>query len=139
MAPSIRRLPPSRRDKKQIAAHINAGLADAAMKYRLANGLTVQELIALAINSFANSRNREPILKARRERLVKRKRGLSQIQSEEKTVQSRVGKRRLAGWFDSKDVERVNQFKTEVGETIEKMVSEGLKLMIPKSTITSGS
>lgn len=137
MARGFKTLPPSRRDKKQIAAHIEVEQADLALKYRTKFGLTVQEVIALAINHFAQSRNREPFLKARRERLVKRKRGLAQIQTIEKVVPSRAGKRRLAGWFDSKDVDRVNVFKTEVGVTIEEMIEEGLGYILTQTSLTT--
>ena len=139
MAPGFRVLPPSRRDKKQIAAHVSAEQADLVLKYRSQFGLTVQEVIAMAINKFAEGKGREPLLKARRDRLVKRKRGLAQLQSIEKVAPSRVGKKRLAGWFDAKDVVRVNQFKTELGVTVEHMVEEGVDAMMREPSLATAS
>lgn len=123
----IRVLPPSRRDKKQIVAHLDADLVEAAHARRRAKGLTMQEIVASAINQAVEEYGRRPFLKVSRERLVKRNKALARVQTAENAPRCRAGKRRLAAWFDRQSVEQLGGFAREVGVRVEHLVEMGLK------------
>lgn len=130
MLPSLRRLPPSRINKKQISAHLSGDLARLMAEYRHKWQLTSQEAIALAVNSFAYKHGRSAILKVARERLVRRKKGLAKAQSSEAVAASRVGRVRVAGWFDAQDVDQLNGYAIEIGIKVETIVINGFKIML---------
>lgn len=127
MIPGLRQLPPSRRDKKQIVAHLDPELVEAVHLRRQRDGVTVQEVIGLAVNKAMGRFGRAPILPVRRDRLVKRKRQLARVQEEGTTTKSRAGKRRVAGWYETASVDRVADFAAEVGAKVEDLVEMGLR------------
>lgn len=131
----IRELPPSRRDKKQVVAHLDADLVEAVHRRRRTVALTVQEILGEAINRAVAEYGRQPILKVGRERLVRRMRGLAQVQETAGTPECRAGKRRIAAWFDRADVERLAAFAREVGTKIEHLAELGLRLEIGEDEI----
>lgn len=133
----IKAVPPSRRDKKQVVAHLDADLVEAVHVRRRSDALTVQEILGEAVNRAVAEYGRLPVLKVGRERLVRRKRALSQAQFTEKTPECRAGKRRIAAWFDRADVDRLAAFSKEVGVRIEDLVEMGLRLGIGEDEIAS--
>ena len=130
MLPGQRVLPPSRRDKKQIIAHLDPVLVEAVHLRRKARGVTAQEIIAQAVNEAVAQYGRPPILKVGRHRVVKRRRGLAKVQSGENNSPARAGTRRVAAWFDSGDVQRVVDFGREVGRKVQDLVDVGLRKVI---------
>jgi phenylpyruvate tautomerase PptA (4-oxalocrotonate tautomerase family) len=130
-----RRIPPSRRNKKQVIAHLAPVLVDAVHLKREMESVTIQEILAEAVNTAFHEFGRAgEILSVRRDRIVKRKKGLAQIQSSENTPPCRTGKRRLAAWFDTKEVEALAAFCAEVGTRIETLVEMGLRKTLSSST-----
>lgn len=130
MIQGIRDLPPSRRDKKQIVAHLDPDLIEAVHRRRRARELTIQEILGDAVNRAVSQYGRQPFLKVGRDRLVKRNRALAQVQTADNSPDCRTGKRRIAAWFDRKSVENVADFAREVGTRIEHLVDLGLRLTI---------
>lgn len=135
MTDGIKQLPPSRRDKKQIAAHLDPDLVEAVHRRRKGRAVTAQEMIAEAINVALASYGRDPILPVKRDRLVKREKALAQVEGNEGTPRCRQGKRRLAGFFDNSAVDAVKAFSAEHGVRTEDLVEFGLRAMIPASEI----
>lgn len=125
-----RQLPPSRRNKKQVIAHLAPPIVDAVHRKREAENITVQEIIAEAVNSAVSDFGRGAILSVRRDRVVKRRKGLAKIQQSDRTPPCRTGKRRLAAWFDTKEVEGLASFGSEIGLRIEDIVERGLKKVL---------
>lgn len=123
-----RRLPPSRRNKKQVIAHLAPDLVDAVHRRREKENITVQEILAEAVNLAVTEFGRtETLLSVRRDRVVKRRKGLAQIQQSDKAPPCRTGKRRLAAWFDTKEVEGLAAFAAEVGIRMEGLIELGLR------------
>lgn len=133
MINGIRELPPSRRNKKQIVAHLDADLVEKAHSLRRARTLTIQEIVGDAVNRAVAEYGRQPILTVGRDRLVRRKKALAKVQESENTPECRTGKRRLAAWFDRPAVDRVVAFTKEVGCKIEQLVERGLILALKES------
>jgi len=129
MVPGIRQLPPSRRNKRQVLGWLDAPLVEAIHKYRHRRNLTAQEIVAEAVNRAVAQFGRKPILQVSRDRYVRRQKAVSQVQSDE-NVPSRNGKRRLAAWFDQKDVENLFSFKSEVGTKVELLLEIGVKKIL---------
>lgn len=129
MKASFKVLPPSRRNKKQITAHLKPVLVEAVHRRRLRAGVTVQEIIASAVNTAMESFGRRPVLPVDRRRLVKRERHLAQVQISGNAPRSRAGTRRIAAWFDKDLVDRVVAFSIEVGTRIEDLIELGLREM----------
>lgn len=127
MRNGIRDLPPSRRNKKQIVAHLDADLVERAHGLRRARALTIQEIVGDAVNRAVATYGRPPLLTVGRERLVKRRKALAKVQESEATPECRTGKRRLAAWFDRPAVDKVAAFAKEVGTKIEHLVEKGLR------------
>jgi hypothetical protein len=126
-----RRVPPSRRNKKQVIAHLAPELVDAVHLRRETESVTLQEILAQAVNTAFHAFGRiGSILSVRRDRIVKRKKGLAKIQGADTAPPCRTGKRRLAAWFDTKEVEALVAFCAEVGMRIENLVEFGLKKML---------
>jgi len=130
MKHGLKQLPPSRRDKKQIVAHLDPVLVEAVHRRRKRDGITVQEIIGTAVNAAVQKFGRTPFLAVRRDRVVKREKALAQVQKPENAPRCRAGKRRVAAWFDTSSVERVAAFSAEVGTSIEDLVEIGLKEML---------
>lgn len=130
LAPMTR--PPSRVNKKQIVAFINQDLAADAQLLRKQKNITLQEFIAEAINLSAEFYGRPPLLKVSRVRIINRKRSVAKASESETIASSRNGKIRIAGWFDKRDVERVYRFKSEMGINIERLIEQGIHLLIAK-------
>jgi len=123
-----KRLPPSRRNKKQVIAHLSPDIVEAVHKKRVRSNLTAQEIIAEAVNAAVQEFGRtDTILSVRRDRVVNRRKGLAVIQSADKAPPCRTGKRRLAGWFDTTEVDALQAFCAEVGIKTENLVELGLK------------
>lgn len=127
MVQGLRQLPPSRRDKRQIVAHLDPELVEAVHQRRKRDGVTVQEVIGMAVNKAMAKFGRSAILPVRRDRLVKRQRQLARVQEAATAPPSRAGKRRVAAWYDIPSVERVAGFAAEVGVRIEDLVEIGLR------------
>jgi hypothetical protein len=123
------KIPPSRVNKKQVMAHLTPDLVDAAHKRCLRDNLTVQELMAEALNAIVAKYGRTPFLKVGRERLVIRKKSPAKVQKLENSV--RDGKRRIGAWFDRQDVERIKAYGQEFGNIrVEAMVEKGLRIVL---------
>lgn len=135
MRHGIRDLPPSRRDKKQIVAHLDAELVEAVHIRRRARSLTIQEIVAEAINEAVKHYGRTPFMAVVRDRLVRRNKALAKVQDASGVPGSRTGKRRIAAWFDRTSVERVAAFAREVGTKIEGLVELGLRRMITQEEL----
>jgi hypothetical protein len=114
----------SRQNKKQIIAHADPALVEAAHQKRDKEDVTLQELIALSVNATVSEYGRSPFLKVGRDRLVRRKKAPAKILTE--GPDCRTGTRRIAAWFDRNDHEQVAMFAKEVGVTIEYLVLKGL-------------
>jgi hypothetical protein len=135
MKHGLRHMPPSRQNKKQIVAHLDPVLVEAAHNRRRAQNVTVQEILGMAVNSAVQKFGRSPILTIRRDRVVKREKSLAQVQKDDKAPRCRAGKRRLAAWFDTAAVERVAAFSSEVGVRTEDLVDMGLRMMLSPEEI----
>ncbi len=123
------KIPPSRVNKKQVMAHLTPELVDAAHKRCLRDNLTVQELMAEALNAIVAKFGRTPFLRVGRERLVIRKKSPAKVQKLENSV--RDGKRRIGAWFDRQDVERIKSYGQEFGNIrVEAMVEKGLRIVL---------
>lgn len=128
LAPMTR--PPSRINKKQIVAFLEEELAAEAHRLRKCKNLTLQEFIAEAINKAAEAHGRPPLLRVTRVRILNRVRSVAKKSESKSLAKSRNGKIRLAGWYEKRDVERVIRFKTEMGVNIERLIEQGVHLMI---------
>lgn len=124
MKMGIRETPPSRQNKKQIIAHADPALVEAAHRKAEKEDVTLQELIALAVNASVSEFGRTPFLKVSRDRLVRRKKAPAKVLTE--GPDCRTGTRRIAAWFDRKDHEQVAMFAKEIGKSIEYLVLKGL-------------
>src|SRR5690606_5323557 len=133
LAPMTR--PPSRINKKQIVAYLDPEVARVAHALRKRRNLTLQEFIAEAINKMSLAHNRPPLLKPARERIINRTKAVAKASEASSLAASRNGKIRLAGWYDKRDVERVARFKTEIGINIERLIEQGILLMIDDEVI----
>lgn len=132
LAPMTR--PPSRINKKQIVAYLAEELAADAHRLRKHKNITLQEFIAEAVNSAAAAHGRPPLLKVSRVRIINRKRSVAKASESKSLASSRNGKIRLAGWFEKRDVERVARFKSEMGINIERLIEQGIHLMIDQAS-----
>lgn len=121
-------MPPSRVNKKQIMAHLAPELVEAAHKRCAKKQLSLQEIIAEAINATVAQYGRTPFLKVGRERLVQRKKSPAKIQKLESGV--RDGKRRIGAWFDRDDVEKVKDLAKQFGLRVEGLVERGLRIVL---------
>lgn len=128
LAPMTR--PPSRINKKQIVAYLTEELAAEAQRLRKHKNLTLQEFIAEAVNKAAEAHGRPPLLKGGRVRILNRVRSVAKTSDSKSLAESRNGKIRLAGWYEKRDVERVVRFKSEMGINIERLIEQGIILMI---------
>lgn len=126
----VRATPPSRQNKKQIIAHADPALVEAAHRKAENEGATLQELIALAVNASVSEFGRSPFLKVTRDRLVKRRKAPAQTVTE--GPECRTGTRRIAAWFDRNDHDQVASFAKEVGVSIEHLVLNGLPGILKK-------
>lgn len=137
MKMGIRETPPSRQNKKQIIAHADPALVEAAHRKAEKEDVTLQELIALAVNASVSEFGRTPFLKVSRDRLVRRKKAPAKVLTE--GPDCRTGTRRIAAWFDRNDHEQVAMFAKEIGKSIEYLVLKGmpgvLKRPIPAPVI----
>jgi predicted HicB family RNase H-like nuclease len=124
MKMGIRETPPSRQNKKQIIAHADPALVEAAHRKAEKEDVTLQELIALSVNASVSEYGRSPFLKVTRDRLVRRKKAPAKVLTE--GPDCRTGTRRIAAWFDRNDHEQVAMFAKEVGVSIEHLVLKGL-------------
>ena len=124
MKMGIRGTPPSRQNKKQIIAHADPALVEAAHRKAEKEGVTLQELIALSVNASVAEFGRSPFLKVTRDRLVKRRNAHAKILTN--GPDCRTGTRRIAAWFDREDHEQVAMFAKEVGVSIEYLVLKGM-------------
>ena len=122
--------PPSRQNKKQIIAHGDPALIEAAHVKCHKEAVTIQELIALAVNAAVAEYGRSPFLKVVRDRLVRRTKAPAKVQ--ENGPDCRNGKRRIAAWFDKNDHDQVSRFASEVGTSIEQLVLTGLPGILRK-------
>lgn len=120
----IKATPPSRTNKKQIKAHADPALVEAAHLKAEKEGLTLQELIALSVNAAVAEYGRSPFLKVGRDRLVRRRKAPAAVMTDGPDCRS--GTRRIAAWFDRKDAEEVAVFAKEVGVSIEYLIQKGL-------------
>ncbi len=120
-------VPPSRANKKQIAAHLAPELAEAMKIYCNKNDFTFQEIIAISINdriSQLSDQSRGPLLQVSRQRLFRRKKSPAKIQVS--GPDCRTGTKRIAAFFHSKDVDRVRSFAKEYGVSLEHLVRDGI-------------
>lgn len=124
MKMGIRETPPSRQNKKQIIAHADPALVEAAHRKAEKEDVTLQELIALAVNASVSEFGRTPFLKVSRDRLVRRKKAPAKVLTE--GPDCRTGTRRIAAWFDRNDHEQVAMFAKEIGKSIEYLVLKGM-------------
>lgn len=131
----FKQVPPSRREKKQIVAHLDPALVEAVHRRRTRDGVTIQEIIAMAVNAALARFGRAPILEERRDRLVKRQKALARVQDADKVPRCRAGKRRLAAWFDMGAVDRVAAFSAEIGTRIEDIVEMGLREIVSEEEL----
>jgi hypothetical protein len=118
----------------QIIAFIDEELAEKAQRLRKLMNITLQEFIAEAINASADFYGRPPLLKVSRVRIINRKRSVAKASDSEKIAKSRNGKIRLAGWYEKRDVERVARLKGEMGINIERLVEQGIHLLLTKAS-----
>jgi len=132
-----RQLPPSRRDKKQIVAHLDPIVVQAVHNRRETQGKTVQEVLGEAVNTAIVKFGRSPLLEIGRQRVVKRNKARAQSQNADKSPACRAGKRRIAAWYQMGSVDRVAAFSAEVGTPIENLVEIGLKEMLSEEEIAA--
>jgi predicted HicB family RNase H-like nuclease len=131
MKMGIRETPPSRQNKKQIIAHLDPALVEAAHRKAEKEDVTLQELIALSVNHSVSEYGRSPFLKVGRDRLVRRKKAQAKIQTS--GPECRTGTTRIAAWFDKGDHEQVAMFAKEVGVSIEYLVLKSLPAVLKKA------
>lgn len=122
--------PPSRQNKKQIAAFCDEALVTAVHSYTGKHQMSLQEVIAAAVNFAANEWGRKPILKVGRDRLVKRAKARAKSKTGDATPKCRDGKARIAAWFDNDDVKKLTDFCKEVGIKKEALILLGLPKVI---------
>lgn len=123
--------PPSRINKKQITAWDDPALIQAAHIYQDTGNVSIQEIIAQAVNNAVEQYGRRPILQVKRDRLVKRTKSRAGKNTGDKMPNCRNGKARIAAWFDNKDAEALSEFCKEVGIKKEALVLLGLPRVIP--------
>lgn len=134
MKPRIPTSASSRQNKRQVIGWLDADLAERIHKYRNKNELTVQEVVAEAINRAVGEFGRKPILRVRRDGYIKRSKSISKPK-ENGVVPSRSGKRRLAAWFENQDIDRLNDFKSEVGSTIDLLMQRGMETILKENNL----
>jgi hypothetical protein len=128
MQPGLPKIPPSRINKKQVMAHLTPDLVDAAHIKCIRDSLSLQELIAEAVNAAIASYGTKPFLKVARERLVVRKKSPAKVQKLDNSV--RDGKRRIGAWFERVDVERIKEECRMKGIKIEALIDKGLRIVL---------
>lgn len=127
----IKITPPSRANKKQIAAHLNINLAEALKLHCHKNDLTFQEMIASSVNtcvSQLSNGERGPLLQVSRQRLFERKKSPAKVQTS--GPDCRTGTKRVAAYFHSKDVDRVRSFSKEYGISVEDIIRSGISTVV---------
>lgn len=126
--------PASRAGKSQISAFVKLELGQAAHKYCSSKQLTIQEILAMAINTaVAHYGHTKPFLDVTRDRFVNRKKSIAKKQ--EKLSGIRKDKMRLAGWFENNDVESVKTYAKSVGKRVEGLVEKGLTKLLGFETL----
>jgi hypothetical protein len=134
LIPAGKKKPPSRVNKKQLAAHLAPDLVEAVQQFCRRKSFTQQEMIAMAINAAAAHYGRKPILHVARQRLLHRVRSPSQVQTN--GPECRNGKKRIAGYFHERDIERVKDFAKEKGERQETLIELGIRNILAAYTPT---
>jgi hypothetical protein len=115
----------SRDNMKQIIAHVPAEMKEAVERKTERENLTQQEIIALAVNfAVADYGRTKAYLKVGRDRVVRRRKGQAQVITG--GPDCRVGKRRLAAYFDKGDVAELEAFVNEVGTNVNHLIKKGL-------------
>jgi hypothetical protein len=123
-----RALPPSRANKKQIAAHLGPALVEKMKAFCKKKELSQTEIIAMSVNATAASYGMGPLLQVSRERLLYRRRSPAQIRTDGPAC--RKGTKRVAAYFKAAEVERVRGFAYEKGINQEEMIEEGMKIIL---------
>ncbi|MTH95188.1 hypothetical protein [Roseibium sp. RKSG952] len=127
--------PPSRLNKKQIGAWDDPSLIQAAHLFQDTGKISIQEIIAEAVNYGVGMYGRKPILKVSRDRFVKRKKSRAGTNEGDKMPTCRNGKARIAAWFDNKDKDALVDFCKEVGIKQEALILMGLPNVIPQDLL----
>jgi hypothetical protein len=123
--------PATRTDKKQIAAHLDPDMVARMKAHCKATQITLQELIAMAVNAAVGSRTRGevgPLLRVHRERLVRRVNAQSKVQTT--GPECRTGTRRVAAYFQTAEIERLRAFCKEKGLRQEHLIEEGIRALL---------
>lgn len=121
----------SRTFKKQIGAYLEPELVERMKAYARRQGLSLTEIVAMAVNESVSAHGMGPILQVSRERLVNRVRSPSQVQ--ESGPDCRRGRKRIAAFFHAAEVERVRAFSKEKAIPIERMIEQGLEKLVPST------
>lgn len=127
--------PPSRVNKKQIGAWDKPSLIQAAHLYQDTGKVSIQEIIAEAVNHAVEQYGRKPILKVTRDRFVKRTKSRAGKNVGDQMPNCRNGKARIAAWFDNKDKDALVEFCKEVGIKQEALILMGLPNVIPEELL----
>jgi hypothetical protein len=130
--PGLKYAPPrSRRNKKQLAAHLDPGLVERMKTYGKRMELTLTEIIAMSVNEAVSEYGVGPLLQVSRERLVQRVRSPSQVQT--KGPECRTGTKRVAAFFNEGDIDRVRAFSKEKAVSQERLIADGLEKLLAAS------
>ncbi|MDW9478944.1 hypothetical protein GOB57_09650 [Sinorhizobium meliloti] len=120
--------PRSRRNKKQLAAHLDPDLVERMKTFARRKELSLTEIIAMSVNEAVSRHGVGPLLQVSRERLVRRVRSPSQVQT--KGPVCRTGTKRVAAFFNESDIDRVRAFSKEKGISQEHLIEEGLRKIL---------
>ncbi len=119
---------PSRIGKKQVIAYLDDSLVEKVHSYSHLNKKTIQHIMAEAINIYLYQTSGITILKIGPSRVLKRKQRVSRKRGSESG--HREGKRALIGWYESNQVNRLLDYAKSQKTTIQKIIEEGLRIMI---------
>jgi hypothetical protein len=119
---------PSRVNKKQLAAHLKPDLVERMKAFAKRKGLSLTEVIAMAVNAAVAVYGVGPLLQVSRERLVNRVHSPSQVRTEGPVC--RTGTQRIAAYFNASDVERVRAFSKEKAIPQEHLIADGIKILL---------
>lgn len=120
--------PQSRRNKKQLGAHLDPNLVERMKAFGKRMELSMTEIIAMSVNEAVSAYGVGPLLQVARERLVHRVRSPSQVQT--KGPKCRTGTQRVAAFFNEGDIDRVRAFSAEKGIPLERLIADGLAKLL---------
>jgi len=130
----MKRLTPSRDNKRQLTAYLDPGLVFRVKRYGKMHELSLTEMIAMAVNAAVSAYGAGPILQVSRERLVFRMKSPSQVLTT--GPRCRTGTQRVAAYYKVPDLDRLSAFCKEKGVAQESLVDTGLRMILGEQPAT---